>query len=234
MAECKTPDLGRIKGVALALLDDCLAPIYGTDAVYFDDCPAAVETSDNVDDGEEFTRRCADGSIKVHLPGVRSLQSIEVNVDFHWLDPNWVAQAGGAKPILHDGEVIGWSDTTQDRFNVAVIIWQEIIGESACAEGGAGNYVRIYPLKGARLSEEGSPGAEDNFIRLIGLTQDKHELGSGPLPLAAAADGSSEWLTNCIPRGHRFRFVGGAMPEECGTIDTVAPTVPCEPNPDES
>lgn len=230
---CESPDLGRIKGVALALLDDCLAPIFGPDAIYFDDCPAQVETSDNVDDGEDFTRRCADGRLKVYRPGIRSLQSIEVNVDFHWLDPSWVAQAGGAVPIINNGETIGWGDTTNDALNVAVIIWQEILGDSACAEGG-GNYVRIYPLKDARLSEEGSPGAEDNYIRLTGLTQDRHELGAGPLPLAAGEDGEAEWLTNCIPQGHRFRFVGGPMPEECGTIDSEEPPEECVPVPDES
>jgi hypothetical protein len=172
MGICTTPDLGRIKKVGLFLADECLTPLYGADMGYLDDCPAAFETSDNVDDGEEFTRRCADGSIKRYIPGVKSLQSIEVNVDLHWLDPEWIANAGGATAIEHDSEVIGWADGKSDRFNVVVIVWQEILGE--CGGGVTGDFVRIYPVKGATVTEEGTPGSEDNYVR-----QPQHRLRPG-------------------------------------------------------
>lgn len=224
MAECITPDLGRIKKIGLFLADDCLNPVYGPDAGYLDDCPAAVETSDNVDDGEDFTRRCADGSIKRYVAGVKSLQSIEVNVDMHWLDPEWIAAAGGATAIENDGEVIGWADGTSDRFNVIVVIWQEILGE--CGDGSTGDFVRIYPVKGATISEEGAPGAEDNFVRITGTTTDSNDLGLGPVPLAKdPITGDSEWLTDDLPTNqHRFRFVGASAPEGCGAITTVDPS----------
>lgn len=223
MGTCVTPDLGRIKKVGLFLADDCLNPVYGADAGYLDDCPASFETSDNVDDGEEFTRRCSDGSIKRYVPGVKSLQSIEVNVDLHWLDAGWITQAGGATAIEHDSEVIGWADGTNDRFNVIVIVWQEILGE--CGGDATGDYVRIYPLKGARVSEEGAPGSEDNYIRVMGETTDSHSLGFGPLPLALdTVTGDAEWLTDELPDGtHRFRFVGAPAPAGCGSIATVDP-----------
>ena len=223
MAECVTPDLGRIKKVGLFLADDCLTPIYGTGSGYLDDCPAAVETSDNVDDGEEFTRRCADGSIKRYVAGVKSLQSIEVNLDFHWVDPEWLTSAGGATAITQDGEVIGWADGTSDRFNVIVVIWQEILGE--CGDDSNGDFVRIYPLKGATVSEEGAPGAEDNFVRITGVTSSSHALGIGPIELAKdSITGDAEWLEEPLPDGtHRFRFIGAAAPVGCGAVDTVDP-----------
>ena len=223
MAECTTPDLGRIKKVGLFLADDCLNPTYGVAAGYLDDCPAAVDTSDNVDDGEDFTRRCADGSIKRYVPGVKSLQSIEVNIDFHWLDPTWVAAAGAATAIEHDGEVIGWADGTSDRFNVIVVVWQEILGE--CGETGTGDFVRLYPLKGATITEEGTPGSEDSYVRVTGETTDSHNLGFGPIPLAMdPVTGDAEWFTDPLPDGtHRFRFIGATAPTECGAIDTVDP-----------
>lgn len=232
MASCETPDLGRIKKVGLFLLDDCLAPIYGAAAGYLDDCPAAVATSDDIDEGSDFTRRCADGSVKRYLPGVKSLQSIEVNVDFHWLDPEWVALAGGASPITHDGDVIGWSDGTSDRFNVAVVIWQEILGDDTCtSENLCNDYVRIYPVKGARLTEDGDIGSEDNVIRLTGNTVDSSNLGSGPIPLACdTVTGDAVWISDCFPTGdHRYRFVGGPAPEDCGSYTTVEPDDPCTP-----
>lgn len=223
MAECITPDLGRIKKVGLFLADDCLNPIYGADAGYLDDCPAAFESSDNVDDGEEFTRRCADGSIKRYVPGVKSLQSIEVNVDMHWMSPEWIAQAGGATAIEHDGEVIGWADGTSDRFNVIVIVWQEILGE--CGGDATGDFVRIYPVKGATITEEGTPGSEDNYVRITGETTNSNDLGLGPIPLALdPITGDAEWMTDPFPDGqHRFRFVGASAPDDCGAFTTVDP-----------
>lgn len=233
MAGCETPDLGRIQKVGLFLLDECLSPIYGIGTGYLDDCPAGVETSDNLDDGEDFTRRCADGSIKRFIKGKQTLQDIEVSVDFHWIDPNWLAQAGGAQPVMHNGEVIGYSDCTQSDFNVAVVVWQEILGSDACdptnTDVGCSGFVRIYPLKGARITEEGDMGSEENYTRVTGSTTDAHALGSGPIPLACdPLTGQAQWLSDCLPSGcHRFRFVGAAPPEGCGAIDTVAPTTPC-------
>jgi len=226
MGICTTPDLGRIKKVGLFLADECLTPLYEADAGYLDDCPAAFTTSDNVDDGQEFTRRCADGSIKRYIPGVKSLQSIEVNVDLHWLDPEWITSAGGASAIEHDGEVIGWADGVSDRFNIVVVVWQEILGE--CGGDATGEFVRIYPVKGATVTEEGTPGSEDNYVRITGMTSDSHNLGKGPLPLAMdATTGAAEWLTDDLADAtHRFRFVGAPAPDDCGSFTTVAPTGP--------
>lgn len=223
MGNCVTPDLGRIKKVGLFLADDCLTPLYGADMGYLDDCPANFETSDSVDDGEDFTRRCADGTIKRYIAGKKSLQSIEVNVDLHWLDPEWIANAGGAHAIEHDGEVVGWADGVSDRFNVIVIVWQEILGE--CAGGVTGDFVRIYPVKDATVTEEGTPGSEDNYVRITGNTSNSHNLGFGPIPLALdAVTGDTEWLTDALEDGtHRFRFIGGLAPDGCGAVATTDP-----------
>lgn len=232
MAVCVTPDLGRIKAVGLFLLDDCMAPVYGANSGYVDDCPAAVATSDNIDDGEDFTRRCADGSLKRYLPGIKSLQSIEVNLDFHWLDPTFVALAQGASPIVHDGDVVGWGDGTNDRFNVLVVVWQELLGDDVCTDDQpCSDYVRMYPIQGARLTEDGDIGSEDNVIRLTGETVDYAQLGSGPIPLMCdGTTGDAEWPTTCFPSGeHRYRFIGGPVPADCGVMDTEEPDSPCTP-----
>lgn len=230
MATCQTPDLGRIQAVGLFLLDDCMRPIHGPAAGYIDDCPAAFSSTDNTNTSDEFRRQCADGSTKVFIPGVASLDSIETNVDMHWIDPEWVAQAGGAEPITQNGQVVGWGDAVNSRFNVLVVVWQEILGGGACGdEGGNGSYVRLYPIKGARITEEGDVGSAENYTRITGLTFSAHELGAGPIPLAQDELGEAEWLSDCIPTGlHRVRFVGAGFPEECGAVDTTEePTVPC-------
>jgi hypothetical protein len=233
---CETPNLGRLKKVGLFLLDDCLAPIHAPGAGYLDDCFAGLETSDNVNEGDDFTRTCANGDVKYFQKGTQSLQDIDVNVDLHWLDPDWIAQAGGAQPVMHNGEIIGWSDCTNDRFNVLVVIEQEIIGGDACdptsEDVGCPGWLRLYPLKGARITEQGTPGAEDNYVRLTGSTSDSHALGSGPIELGCdPLTGDPEWLSDCLPSGcHRFRFQGPNLPADCGIYDTTEePPTPCTP-----
>lgn len=238
MAEsCDTPDLGRIKAVAMFLLDDCMAPIWGTSAGFIDSCPANVETTDNMDEGVPWLKRCPDGTIRRFLPGKKSLQSILVNMDFNWIDPEWVALAGGAEPVVHNGEIIGWGDATRSNFNVLFVVWQEILGGDVCTdENLCDDYVRLYPVKDARMTEFGTIGSADNVIRVTGETVAAHQLGSGPIPLACdGVTGDPEWLSNCLPSGvHRFRFVGGHAPlvgddVACGPYDTEEPPVPCTP-----
>lgn len=229
MVTCATPDLGRIQAVGLFLLDDCMRPIFGEDAGYLDDCPAAVTTSDNLDEQDDFTRRCANGDIKINVPGKTSLLSIKTDVDFHWIDPTWLAQAGATTAITQNDTVIGSADGANDRFNVLIVVWQELLGDDACSneEGLAGSYVRLYPLKNARITEEGDLGSSESYMRISGKTTGTHELGSGPLELALGDEGP-EWLEECLPSGtHRLRFIGAPFPEECGTIETVEPTTTC-------
>ena len=220
MANCTSQDLGRIKKVGLFLADADMTPRFGPDMGYLDDCPASFESSDSVDDGEEFTRRCADGSIKRYVPGVKSLQSIEVNIDLHWIDAEWLTSAGGAGAITHETETVGWADRTSDRFNVFVVVWQELLGNTDGAD-----FVRIYPLKGATISEEGTPGSEDNYFRITGSTTDNNNIGKGPVPLALdPVTGVAEWLSEDLPTsGHRFRFIGAPALAGCGSITTTEP-----------
>ncbi len=234
MAICDTPDLGRIKSVGLFLLDDCMAPIYETAAGYLDDCPAAVGAADVIDEGEPFKRKCADGSTKRNIPGTKSLDGIDVTVDMHWFDPEWIATATGQEPILNnDGDVVGYGTGTNDRFNVAVVMWQEILGGDVCAgdDDSCNDWIRIYPLKGAMLSETGALGSAENVFRVSGTTVDSAQLGSGPIPLICDTDdGTAAWPVNCFPTGqHKYTFRGAPMPEECGSYDTEEPDDPCTP-----
>lgn len=234
MVACSTPDTGRILGVAFWLLDDCMAPVYGTASGYWDDCPAAVNPTDNIDEGEPFTRRCSSGRIKRHIPGERSLESIGVDVDMHWFDSEWLVTAGLASPIMNNaGDVVGWADGTNDSANVLVGVALEILGGDVCAgdDPGCNVWWKLYPLKNARITEEGELGKEDSFIRLTGETVDTAELGAGPMPLDCNEDGEAEYFETCLPSGqHRYQFTGGPVPTECGSFDTVEPVTPCTPS----
>lgn len=224
------PILGRLKTAAIFRLDDCMRPIYGTGAGYVDDCFGAFSSSDNMDEGETFTRRCADGTILYHEDGEQSLQSVEVNLDLNAEpDEDFMAEVGLVTPVMSGQDVIGYTRCTVASANLLVAVWQEVLGADACDDeegGGDGWRVHLFPIKKARLTLEGELGAEDGYVRITGTTSPEANLGAGPLPLLAGPEGEDPvFPLNDLVVCHHTALTSGiaAPPEGCGVIDTVEP-----------
>lgn len=222
------PILGRLKTAAVFPLDDCMRPVYGADTAYVDDCFAAFGTSDNMDEGTSFTRRCADGTILYHEEGEQSLQSVEVSLDLN-AEPAeaWMGQVGLVTPVMNGAEVIGWTRCTKSSANLLIVVWQEVLGVEGCEdaeEGGGGWRLHMFPLRKARLTLEGNIGAEDGYIRIIGTTSPEANVGRGPIPLLQGAEGAT-FPTNDMIVCHHTALTHGvaAPPEECGVITTTPP-----------
>jgi len=224
------PILGRLKTAAIFPLDDCMRPVYGTGVGYVDDCFAAFSTSDNMDDGESFTRRCADGTILYQEEGEQSLTSVEVNLDLN-AEPaeEWMAQVGLVTPVLNGTETIGWTRCTKSSANLLVVVWQEVLGADACEEGSTAGAWRLhmFPLRKARLTLEGDIGAEDGYIRITGNTAPEVNVGRGPIPLLTGtlpAD-PAVFPSNDMLVCHHTALTHGvaAPPDDCGVITTQAP-----------
>lgn len=234
MATCEYAVPGKIKAAGVFQLDDCMRPIYGTAAGYIDSCPAAIDTSDNMDEGETFTRRCADGTILYHEDGEQSLESVEVSLDLHAVPADWMSGVGLVEPVVNDGNVIGWTRCTKASANLLIAIWQEMRGGDACSTEGDANGWRLhmFGVRNARLTLEGGIGAEDSYMRITGNTAGTADLGSGPIPLLADTDGDPVFPTNCMSVCHHTVLdVGVASPPDvCGVIDTVEPTEACVPS----
>lgn len=220
--------LGRLQSAAIFQLDDCMRPVYGENGGYVDDCFAALDTSDNMDEGESFTRRCANGAILYHEDGEQSLQSVTVNLDFNAEPDNeFLANVGLAQPVTDGGTTIGWTRCTRASGNVLVAVWQEILGSDACTdEDDAGGWrLHLFPLKNARMTLEGGLGAEDSYMRITGTTVPEANLGRGPIPLLRGVDGTPVFPTNDLVVCHHTVLGPGiaAPPEDCGVIPTVDP-----------
>lgn len=224
------PILGRLKAAAVFQLDDCMRPVYGTGTGYMDDCFAAFSSSDNMDEGTEFTRRCSDGTILYYEPGEQSLQSVEVNLDFNAEPDNaFLASLGMVTPITN-GEgpdnVIGFTRCTKGSANLLVVVWQEVLGSEACLDDESDQWrVHLFPLRKARLTLEGDVGAEDSFFRITGVTASTANLGQGPIPLLRGEDDDAIFPTNDMVACHHTVLTSGiaAPPEECGVVDTEEP-----------
>ena len=220
--------LGRLKTAAVFELDDCMRPVYGADTGYVDDCFAAFSSSDNMDEGTEFTRRCADGRILYYEPGEQSLQSVEVSLDLN-AEPaaDFLVKLGLVKPILNGVEEIGFTRCTNGSANLLIVVWQEVLGSEACSDEDSDKWrVHLFPLRKARLTVEGELGAEDSYMRITGLTGSTANLGKGPIPFLSDPDGDPIFPTNDIEACHHTVLTSGiaAPPEECGVVPTVAPT----------
>lgn len=226
-----SPILGRLKAAAVFQLDDCMRPVYGPGTGYVDDCFAAFSSSDNMDEGTEFTRRCSDGTILYYEPGEQSLQSVEVNLDLNAEPDNeFLASLGMVNPVTSGtgiDNVIGFTRCTKGSANLLVVVWQEILGSEACVDDSADRWrVHLFPLRKARLTLEGDLGAEDAYFRITGLTGSTANLGLGPIPLLSGPDGEAIFPTNDMDVCHHTVLTNGVAgpPDECGVIDTVAPT----------
>lgn len=222
------PILGRLKTAGVFPLDDCMRPVYGEDEGYLDDCFAALDTSDNMDDGESFTRRCADGSVLYNEEGEQSLTSVEVNLDLN-AEPaeEWLAAVGLATPVMNGATAIGWTRCTKSSANLLIAIWQEVLGADACddAESAGGWRLHLFPLRKARLTIEGGIGAEDSYIRITGRTAPEANILRGPLPFLAGETGAVFPSSDLVVCHHTvLTHQVAAPPTECGVIDLTAPT----------
>lgn len=224
------PILGRLKTAAIFQLDECMRPIYDTMGGYVDDCFAAFSTSDNMDEGTSFTRRCADGTILYHEDGEQSLQSVTVNLDLNAEpDDEWMALVGLVQPVENDGEVIGWTRCTKASANLLVAVWQEVLGLEAC-EGATTDgawRLHLFPLKNARVTFEGNIGAEDGYVRITGNTVGEANIGQGPIPFLQG-DPDPVFPDTSLAVCHHTLLTNdvAAPPEECGVIETEPPPPP--------
>lgn len=222
------PILGRLKTAAVFRLDECMRPIYSSSGGYVDDCFGAFSSSDNMDEGETFTRRCSDGTILYHEDGEQSLQSVEVNLDLNAEpDAEWLAEVGLVQPIMNGGDAIGWTRGTKASANLLVAVWQEVLGADACDdESSEGGFrLHLFPLRRARLTLEGDLGSEDSYVRITGRTVAEANLGAGPIPFLAG-DPDPVYPTDDLLVFHHTALTEGIAPPptECGVIETVAPS----------
>lgn len=224
-----SPILGRLKTAGIFRLDNCMKPIYDPEGGYIDDCFAAFSTSDNMDEGESFTRRCADGTILYTDAGEQSLESVEVNLDLNGEpDIEWLAAVGLVTPIYTatgpDAPVNGYTRCTKSSANLLIAIWQEVLGDTCDEEAAGGWRLHLFPLKKARLTFEGDIGAEDGFIRITGVTSATANLEKGPIPFLAGVP-APLYPTVDLEVCHHTVLTNQVAPppDECGVIPTEEP-----------
>jgi hypothetical protein len=232
--DCNYPILGKFKAVALVLADDCGKPIGGPGTGWMEHCPAAFTPAEDVNEGDSFTRECADGSILVDVPGVNTLLGVDVELDLHGASPEFISMASGSTPVTQNGTIVGWDDCKDGHGSLNMYLWREIVGESACdPETGKPQYLLdIYPwVDQVRITDEGTYGGSDGFIRVSGRSRTGHLFGTGGLEVFEDDTEAPECMEDPIPPSCMRRRVITTLapPEVCGLLDVEACDATPEP-----
>jgi hypothetical protein len=228
---CDLVTPGPQQGILLFAVDSCYQPVYGTDAAYFDNCAMVGSfTPVTADTRAEFLKACPNGDIRAYVPARTVTTTGDLVLNFAWLPVEFLATNGVVEPITFGGETVGYTDCDQ-AINLGVIVYQEALGEDACAGGepGAASIITAYALRDVRISSDGEVGTSAFNYTVIGKTVATN-IGSGPIPLFYDSGDPTEaaWPESCIPvcaKGAVFKAFG--PPEECGVIDTVEPDDAC-------
>lgn len=185
--DCAYPVLGRFKALAIVLADDCGTPKTGVDQGWVDQCPGAFAYTEDVEEGEDFRRACADGTTMVSAPGRVSLNGYDLQLDLHTVEPQLWGDVAGATPVSQDGTVVGWDQCRDSRGSAALYLWREVVqaGGAACGQSGSQQYLlTIFPwVDQIRIVEQGTFGGADGFLRLTGTARTGHSFGVGALPV---------------------------------------------------
>lgn len=230
---CDLSTIGRITAIGLFAADDCLAPVYGPDMGYVDDCATLGGLSpEDEDTRNEFLRACPNGDIRAYVPARTVTKYVEASADFPVLPVEFLAGVGLVEPIMQGGEIVGWADC-DTPINLIMVIWQEMISDTCGDSGAAGApaFATVHALRDVRVTEDGDRGTPDHNFRLVGKSVRSGQLGSGPIPLFYDSDTPTVavWPESCLPTctAKGITFKAANPPVECGLMDTVAPPVPC-------
>lgn len=189
---CAKPLQGET--LRVTLLDECGNPEYGDAAYAVSDGYVEAVLTPEVEDGEDFFQRGANGNVIISQRSKPTLRWYTVSIQFQEVDPELFAIVTGLPPYLDDqGNTIGFA-VTESRFataNFALEVWMGN-AEEECLPGDP------YPFYGYNLLPWVVEGAlmEDITITngmitftVVGRTRKGTPWGVGPYDVVRDAAG---------------------------------------------
>lgn len=130
-ALCVTPIKGRV--VRVMKLDICGNPVTGAGGVVVSDGFVMVHPTPEYEDGVEYLKRRADGSLCVNQKDPGQLKRVKLETTWCVIDPDLIVLQTGSREILTSatGTGVFFSDSlSTSRFSLEV--WQNVSGRGAC------------------------------------------------------------------------------------------------------
>lgn len=221
------------KMIRATLVDECGEVVVGSCAYAVSRCFASVTMSDNVESGEEFKVKGADGLYCVSQRSLPLLNWIDVTITLLQVDPELVAILTGS-PVVYDGDgrAVGFQTTT-DTFataSFALEVWTGIgrdpYGTPCSGEDTLYGYLLLpWLVEGATGEWTIENGAANLVINAI--TANGNQWGTGPYDVVKTALGAASPLLEELPTtAHRhLQWTEVAPPAAvsgCQTLDPVS------------
>lgn len=221
------------KMIRATLVDECGEVVTGACAYATSRCFASVSMSDNVEAGEEFKVKAADGLYCTNQRSAPQLNWIEVAITLLQVDPELVSILTGA-PVVYDGNgvAVGFQTTT-DSFSTASFaleVWTGIgkdpYGTPCSGEDTLYGYMLLpWLVEGATGEMTVENGAANLTINAI--TSNGNQWGQGPYDVVKTALGAASPLLEDLPStAHRhIQWTEVAPPAAvagCQTLDPVS------------
>lgn len=166
-------------------LDECGNPEYGDDAYGVSDGFISVTMTPEVEEGEDFFIRTANGEASINQRGKPSLRWYTVTAVFQEVDPELFTILTGLDPYLdYSGQTIGFA-VTESKFataNFALELWMGN-AETACLPGDPypfyGYNLLPWLVEGALMEDIEVTNAAINFT-VVARTRTGTPWGTGP------------------------------------------------------
>lgn len=191
-----------VQGLMLraTLVDECGEVVVGDCAYATSKCFASIAMSDNVEDGEEFKTKAADGTFCVNQRAKPQLNWIEVTGTLRGVDPELVAILTGS-PLIYDGDgiAVGIQTTTTDYASAsfALEVWTgtgKTVGAAVC-EGGDlyYGYLLLPWITEGVIGDITIENAAADFT-FSGITSNGSAWGQGPYDVVTTSLGAASPL----------------------------------------
>lgn len=139
---CATPIKGTVMRVIK--LDVCGNPVTGASGSQIVEAGfLSVKQTPQYEDGQEFTKRRADGALCVNQKDLGQLKRVALETVWCVLDPDIMVLMTGAR-LITSGGVTGTGAFFNDSLlntHFSLEVWQEVTGPQACSASGIPQYI---------------------------------------------------------------------------------------------
>lgn len=177
----------RCKRVRVTELDTCGTPVTGGSFVVSSGF-IQVEITSELEDGEEYIQKNADGALCVNERGPDSLKRLNVTVDWCNVDPDIINLITGYPTEMDGADAVGFRiQEGEADTNWALEIWTGVAGQ-ACAGGLTYGYMLLPFITGSTLGDITIENATATF-QTTGYTQGNSTWGVGPYDVVGTPAG---------------------------------------------
>lgn len=219
--------------IRVTLVDECGEVVPGTCGYAVSKCFASVAMSDNVEDGDEFKVKAADGTFCVNQRSSPQLNWIENTITLLQVDPELVSLLTGS-PVVYNaaGSAVGFQTTVSDyaTASFALELWTgvgKVVGDVACPAGGTlyGYFLEPWLTEGTVGDITIENGAANIVVNAI--TSSGNGWGHGPYDVTYTSLGAATPLLAAIPSdAHRHMqwttYPPPAVTNGCAFLDAVS------------